>query len=221
MVEIHVVTDANRFMYTDALEQSQRLRYRIYVEELKWKGLRRRDDGRETDQFDTGEAVHLLAIEGGGVVGGTRVLSSVEPHLLSEVFPHLAEVRGVPRREDVAEWTRFYVAPERREEHKASQVGSTILASLVEYALDEGMSALSVVLNTFWLPRFLGYRWQVQPLGLPQVHDGEWLVAALISIGPDALANIRAVNSLDNRSALVRRGPQRPLVGARPRRQVA
>jgi acyl-homoserine lactone synthase len=221
MVEIHVVTDANRELYADALDQSQRLRYRVYIEELKWKGLTRREDGREIDQFDTAEAVHLLAIEAGVVRGGTRLIPSTAPHLLSDVFPHLASVRGVPRSDDVAEWTRFYVAPERREDHKASQVSSTILASLVEYAMDEGMSGVSVVLNTFWLPRFLGYGWKVQPLGLPQVHDDEWLIAALISIGPDTLANIRVLNGLSDRSALVRRGPQRRLVRRRVQRQVA
>jgi acyl-homoserine lactone synthase len=221
MVDVHIVTDANRHIYADALDQSQRLRHQIYIEELKWKGLSRRDDGREVDQFDTSEAVHLLAIDGGAVLGGTRVLPSTGPHLLSEVFPHLASVRGVPQRDDIAEWTRFYVAPEWREDHKASRVGSTILASLVEYALDEGISGLSVVLNTFWLPRFLGYGWQVQPLGLPHVHDDEWLIAALISITPEALANIRAIGGLSDRSALVRRGPQRSLIRPHLRRQVA
>jgi acyl-homoserine lactone synthase len=221
MIEIHVVTDANRHLYRDALDQAHRLRHRIYIEELKWKGLKRRDDGREVDQFDTEATVHLLAMEDGVVWGGTRLISSLEPHLLSDVFPHLATVYGVPRRSDVAEWTRFYVAPERREDHKASQLGNTILSSLVEYAQDEGMSAISVVLNTFWLPRFLGYRWKVQPLGLPQVHDDEWLIAALISIDAACLANIRKACGLEGPSALVRRGPQCPLVADRKHRQVA
>ena len=35
-------------------------------------------------------------------------------------------------------------------------------------------------MNTFWLPRFLGYGWRVRPLGLPDVHDGEWLVADVL-----------------------------------------
>lgn len=221
MLGIHVVTSANRDLYQEELDQSHRLRHRIYIDELKWRGLTPRADGREYDQFDTAEAVYLLAIEDGVVWGGTRLVPTTEPHLLSDVFPHLAAQRGVPRGFDIAEWTRFYVTKERREEHKASKVGSTILSSLVEYGLDEGLSSISVVLNTFWLPRFLGYRWKVEPLGLPVVHDDEWLIAVLISITPAALTNIRETCGLSSRTALVRRGPQRPLLSGSLQKRVA
>lgn len=209
---VHIVTSANRHLYEAAIEQSYRLRHRIYIEELKWRGLTPRSDGREFDQFDTPEAVHLLYLENGTVLGGTRLLPTTEPHLLSEVFAHFAAIRGVPREPDIAEWTRFYVASERREEHKASRVGSVILASMVDYALEEGLSAVSALMNTFWLPRFLGYGWRVRPLGLPDVHDGEWLVAGTIEISPQALAGVRLACDVPQRTALVRLGPQRPLI---------
>jgi len=57
------------------------------------------------------------------------------------------------------------------------------------------------------LPRFLGYGWRVRPLGLPDVHDGEWLVAGTIDISAEALAGIRRFHGLEERSALVRLGP--------------
>jgi acyl-homoserine lactone synthase len=209
---VHIVTSANCRHYEDALEQSYRLRHRVYIQELRWRGLPPRDDERELDQFDTAEAVHLLYLEGDKVMGGTRLMPTTEPHLLSEVFAHFASIRGVPRQPDIAEWTRFYVAPERREEHKASRVGSIVLASMIDYALQEGLSAVSALMNTFWLPRFLGYGWRVRPLGLPDVHDGEWLVAGTIDISPPALAGIRRACGLEERSALVRLGPHRPLI---------
>jgi acyl-homoserine lactone synthase len=215
---VHVITAANHHLYEDAMEQSYRLRYRVYIEELNWRGLTRRDDGREIDQFDTPDAVHLLYLEDDRVLGGTRLFPTTEPHLLSEVFAHFAAIRGVPRQPDIAEWTRLYVAPERREEHKASRVGSVVLASMVDYAMHEGLSAVSALMNTFWLPRFLGYGWRVRPLGLPDVHDGEWLVAGTIDINAEALAGIRRAHGLEERSALVRRGTQRPFI--RERRDV-
>lgn len=211
---VHIVTSANRHLYARALEQSYRLRHRIYIEELRWRGLTRRDDGREFDQFDTAETVHLLYIEDGTVCGGTRLVPSTGPHLLGDVFAHFAAVRGVPRAPDIAEWTRFHVAPERREEHRASRIGSVILVSMVEYALEEGLTAVSALMNTVWLPRFLGYGWRVRPLGLPDLHDGEWLVAATIEISPQALAGVRLACGVPG-SALIRRGPRRPLIRER------
>jgi acyl-homoserine lactone synthase len=212
---VHVVTHANRHLYEDALDQSYRLRYRIYIQELKWRGLPPRDDQREIDQYDTPDAVHLLYLENTRVVGGTRLFPSTEPHMLSEAFSHFASIRGVPRQPDIAEWTRFYVTPERREEHKASRVGSIVLSSMIDYALHEGLTAVSALMNTFWLPRFLGYGWRVRPLGLPDVHDGEWLVAGTIDISHEALAGIRRAHGLEDRSALVRVGKYRPFIRER------
>lgn len=213
---VHVVTAFNRDLYEDALEQSYQLRCRVHREESNWRGLIRREDRREIDQFDAGDAVHLFYLENDRIVGGTRLFPSTEPHMLSEVFAHFAAIRGVPREPDVAEWTRFYVAPERREEHKASRVGSIVLTSMVDYALDEGLSAVSALMNTFWLPRFLGYGWRVRPLGLPDMHDGEWLVAGTIDISAEALAGIRRAHGLEARSALIRLGAHRPFIRERP-----
>ncbi len=215
---VHVVTASNRHLYDDAMDQSYRLRYRIYIEQLNWRGLVRRDDGREIDQFDTADAVHLLYLENDRVLGGTRLYPTTEPHLLSEMFAQFCAIKGVPRQPDIAEWTRLYVAPERREEHKASRVGSIVLSSMIDYALHEGLSQVSALMNTFWLPRFLGYGWRVRPLGLPDVHDGEWLLAGTIDISAEALAGIRRFHHLEERSALVRLGAERPFI--RERRDV-
>jgi acyl-homoserine lactone synthase len=209
---VHIITRANRHLYEDALEQSYRLRFHVYIEELKWRGLTRREDGRELDQFDTPAAVHLLYIEQGKVFGGTRLVPTLEPHLLSEVFPHFVTVGEVPRSPDIAEWTRFYVHPSRREEHKASRVGSLVLSSMIDYALEEGLFAVSALMNTFWLPRFLGYGWRVHPIGLPTVHDDEWLIPGTIDITHEALAGIRRKCGLEERSVLVQQGPYLPLI---------
>ena len=104
---VHVVTASNRHLYDDAMDQSYRLRYRIYIEQLNWRGLVRRDDGREIDQFDTADAVHLLYLENDRVLGGTRLYTTAQPHLLSEVFGHFGAIKGVPRQPDIAEWTRL------------------------------------------------------------------------------------------------------------------
>jgi acyl-homoserine lactone synthase len=86
---------------------------------------------------------------------------------------------------------------------------------MIDYGLDEGLAGISVVMNTFWLPKFLKYGWRVRPLGLPDVHDNEWLIAVLIDVTPEALSGIRSACALEHRSALVRRGPVRPFIPGR------
>lgn len=212
MVEVHVITSHNRHLYEAQMDEHHRIRHHIYIEELKWRGLTPRSDGREYDQFDTEHAVYLLGLEDGRVTGGLRLVPTTQPHLMRDVFPQFASIKGVPDNPGIAEWTRIFVVRERREEHQASKVGSSVIASMIDYGLEEGLSGISVVMNTFWLPRFQKYGWRVRPLGLPEVHDNEWLVAVQIDVTPAALAGIREFCELPKHSALVRRGPQRPII---------
>jgi acyl-homoserine lactone synthase len=217
MTEVHVLTRANRHLYQREVDEYHRIRHRVFVEELKWRSLTSRADGREYDRFDGDDTVYLLAVEEGRVVGGVRLLSTTGPHLISDVFPYLASVRGVPRQADIAESTRFFVVPERREEHRGSKAGSALTASIIDYGLQERISAISLVVNTFWLPKFLRYGWVVQPLGLPDVHDGEWIIAVQIDVTPMALAGIRNACGLPYKSALTWRGEITPFIPGRQR----
>jgi acyl-homoserine lactone synthase len=198
------------------MDEHHRIRHQIYINELKWSGLTPREDEREYDQFDTADAVYLLGLDEGRVVCGTRLIPSTCPHLMSDVFPQFAAVKGVPRGPDIAEWTRVFVVPERREEHKSSKCGSSMMAAMMEYGLEEGLAGISVVMNTVWLPRLHSYEWRLHPLGLPGCHDREWLIAVLIDVTPQALRGIKRVRELAEGSLLVRRGPQRPLVREMP-----
>jgi len=103
VLEVHVVTGANRHLYERELDEHHQIRHRIYVEELHWRGLTPRSDKREYDQFDLPETVYLLGLEEGRVVAGLRLVPTTGPHLINDVFPQFASVRGVPRRADIAE----------------------------------------------------------------------------------------------------------------------
>ena len=97
------VTAADRI---DELEQAWRLRHRVFVEEKNWTDLARAD-GREIDQFDHDEAVHLCVMRGRQVVAYARMLPTTRAHLLSDVLPELCRFRDVPRGADTREWTRL------------------------------------------------------------------------------------------------------------------
>ena len=104
---IHIVTAENRKLYEKEMLEQHRIRHDIYVRENNWKNLKV-EDGRESDQFDNDDATYILAIEDGKVLGGSRFIPTIKPHLLSDVFSSLAEVRGIPRSPDIFEWTRLF-----------------------------------------------------------------------------------------------------------------
>lgn len=180
---VHVIDRDNKHLYGDELEQHYRIRHHIYVGERGWEPLRR-PDGREVDQFDTDDAVYLLDLDQGSVIGGTRLVPTLKPHLMADVFPFLANVEGLQRGADIVEWTRIFVVPERR--GPGSRTLHTVLAGMLEYCLREDFRAITVVMETWWLPRFLELEWEVRPLGLPADINGMNCVGTMIAVTEQA-----------------------------------
>jgi acyl-homoserine lactone synthase len=213
MIDVHVVTCSNRALYADELDSFFRWRHRIYVDERRWREPS--PDGRERDQFDTAAATYLLGLDEGELVAGSRLIPTSRPHLLSEVFPHLCAVRGVLRAPDVAEWTRMFVVPGRRE-RAGHEVAGEMCCALMEYALAEGIRQFGGIQETYFLTRWQHYGWHVTPLGLPEEVDGTWSVAAYFDATEEALEGVRRAIGIHG-SLVVRRGFPKPFVSEEDR----
>lgn len=194
---LHAVTSANRHLYRDQVEESFRIRHQVYVGERGWHDLDR-PDKREVDQFDNDDAVYLLALDetNGRVLGGSRLISSLKPHLMSDVFPMLASMRPLPISQDVYEWTRFYVIPEMRERHALSQVACEIYCGVQEFCLKQGVSQLSIVTEPYWIPRFMRLGWNPMPLGLPILWQGMEVVGITVDVDEQVLDQTRKVRGI-------------------------
>lgn len=190
---IHVISALNRHLYEDVIEQHFRLRHEIFVEERKWEALRK-PDGREIDAYDNDDAVYLLALEDRRVLGGSRLYPTTRPTMMSEVFPHLAAVRGCPAGPLVWEWSRFFVSRERRD----GTFNLQLMAAAQEFCLDQGIERLCLVMETWWLPRFHEIGFVVSPLGLPALIDNSWTMAATIEVSEKSLDIVRDRNGMRN-----------------------
>lgn len=211
MLQVHVVTAANEHLYAQQLDVCFTWRHAIYVEEKRW--MPPRPDGREIDQFDTGEATYLLAFRDGRFVAGSRLRAFSTPTLLAEVFPDLAGARGLPTRPDDAEWTRMFVVPGLREKgHRG--VAAAMCCAVMEYCVAEGIAWIGGIQETYWLPRWMDYGWHVELLGLPQDIDGMSCVAALFKVDADALEGVRRAANVPG-SQIVHIGPRRDFVTGR------
>lgn len=188
MMEVHVIRRENRHLYTDILEDYFRIRHQIYVVERKWVELDR-PDKREMDQFDTDDTVYLLGLDGRAIVAGMRLVPTTSPTLLSELFPALA-LNGPVRRRDVYELSRIFVVPNRRGEHAGPRAKAVIQAAAMEFGLSIGLSAFTIVLESWWLPRLLDQGWQARPLGLPIDINSLSTVAVIVDVNDEAWTKI-------------------------------
>jgi acyl-homoserine lactone synthase len=178
MPEIHVIRKDNRHLYESYFDPYFRLRHDIYVKQRKWMDLDR-PDGREIDQFDTEDAVYLFCIDNGQLIGAMRAVPTLSPTLMSDVFPYL-NLRGPIRRPDIYELSRIFVIPERRGEHAGPRVEMLLLTAIMEYGIRIGLTGFTIVLESWWLPRFERYGWKAHPLGLPRTIDDMSVLAVLV-----------------------------------------
>jgi acyl-homoserine lactone synthase len=88
-------------------------RHDIYVEELTWRPPA--VDGLERDPFDTPAATYLVVTDEDGLVAGSRLIPTSEPHLASEYFAETFNRAPLPREADIVEWTRGFIVAGRRE----------------------------------------------------------------------------------------------------------
>ncbi|NLS00079.1 GNAT family N-acetyltransferase [Rhizobium sp. P38BS-XIX] len=191
---LHVINAQNIHEYREEMDQAFRLRHRVFVEERKWTDLARAD-GREVDQFDTADAIHMLFIDQGEVLGYQRMLPSTRPHLLSEVLPQLCEQER-PIGANIWEWTRYCVAPSYREHGRGlSAVSNALLSGFVEWGMANNIDTVIIEMQPLWILRLLQLHFKVSALGLPQTVSGEDVVAVTASFDQRTLAKLRSVKT--------------------------
>jgi acyl-homoserine lactone synthase len=211
MIQIHVVNRDNRRFYDYLFDEYFRLRYEIYVKERGWKALER-SDGRDIDQFDTDAATYLFAFEGRRLVGGLRIVPTMQPTLMSDVFPQLA-LHGPIRRHDVAELTRIFVIKERRGEQTQPRVEHLILCAAMEYGVAQQFSQFTIVMEAWWIRRLQEQCWRITPLGLPVEIDGAATVGVTADVNSETVEGLRAKRGIEGK-ILVWRGLERPAMPA-------
>ncbi|ADV11698.1 N-acyl-L-homoserine lactone synthetase [Mesorhizobium australicum WSM2073] len=208
MIAAHVVNAQNKHLYEHEFDEFLRRRHDFFVHQKCWRPPS--PDGRERDQFDTDAATYLLGLEDGRVVTSARLIPTSEPHMVSEVFPHMCEKFGVPRRPDWAEWTRTFVVPDKRSTGLRGTL-TQLCCAVMEYALDEGLSAVGGVQETYFMPHHGALKWRADPMGMAKEENGEWYIVAYIDVNEAALASVRKILGCDH-SLIVRRGIQMPFI---------
>lgn len=158
-------------------------RRRLFVDLMRW------DvpvvDGRyEIDRFDGRQAVYIAESDRDDFHRGSmRLLPSVGPHILGDLFPALCD-GAVPRGSDIWEITRLCL-PIRLGATERLAVRNRLISAMVDHALGEGISALTGVVRPTFREAVLTMGWEAEPLGEVRQCGGMALGAFRIAIDPD------------------------------------
>ena len=194
-MQVHIVRRPADRQSFDLLEQNYRLRHKVFVELQGWEALRR-SDGRDVDAFDNDDATHILIADGKELVGGSRITPLDRPNLLQTVFHGLVQGDFPADPSLGADWTRFYVRPDRREGRRRAPESAALFCSVMEYALQEGFTFITFVSSIYMLEHGTAVGWRITPLGEASMIDGKPTVAAWIEVSEEALYNVRRATGM-------------------------
>jgi acyl-homoserine lactone synthase len=182
-----VVTAAERSRCADLLAQMHRHRKRVFIDRFGW-ALPTTEGEFEIDDFDTAAAIYLLALgPDGSVSGSLRLLPTLGPHLLGDIFPLLC-TEEPPRGDGIWEVSRFCTDPDLADPRLARK---KLLVAMVEFALLYGAHRYTCVTHAVGLRQLVDIGWDARPLGAPQPGVDGTIGALSIDITPATLKLLR------------------------------
>ena len=190
MIRVIVGKDVSR--HRRLFDRVYRTRHQIFVDQMGWTDLRRMD-GIEKDQFDTDRALHFIALQDERIAAYSRLLPTMGPHLLSDVYPELLAGASAPRRPDVYEWTRLFTDDWAQPGNTMSPAGRALFVALAEYCGRAGISSLIAQSGPMSVSRLLQLGWEARPLAMPTVYRGQPVVAFEAHLLPETVARSRKV----------------------------
>jgi N-acyl-L-homoserine lactone synthetase len=186
---------ADAMLTAAARDDLARYRYDAFVGHLGWELPCA--PGRDQDQFDTADAVHVVASDDAGqILGYARLLPTTGPYVLSSLYPELLSGQRPPADPRLWELSRYTAIDTRPgatgSHHDEVAVGKHVLLAAIRAAAQRGAS--SIVFCTSLAIERLAMRWgvDIRRLGTSLRSGGILLVAALIDFTPRTFTALAA-----------------------------
>jgi acyl-homoserine lactone synthase len=201
---VYAITKDNRTLFATELDSMHRDRKRVFVDRLKWN-VPVVDGIYEKDQFDTEDAVYIVAADPntGQHHGSLRLIPSLKPHMLRDVFSALCE-DSVPCGPDIWEMTRICLSPSVRREEARRSLGLVWLGA-IEFGMANGIRLMTGLTHAPMFANIAAAGIEVEPLGREKLFESVPYAALQTRIGKDVLERERA-----------RLGEREPVLSYRP-----
>lgn len=186
---IHLIEHVAAHRHEPLLRSMFADRKRLFVDLFGWD-VPVVDGQYEIDQFDTAEAVYIIAANAvGDHDASLRLAPTIVPHMLGSVFPHLSP-RGVPSGPTIWESSRLCL-PQRHGAEGRRILRNHLISAMVDVALARGIEHYTGILPAPFRKDVLAMGWRAEPLGPAVAMPGGAVGAFIVHIDPDTPDRLR------------------------------
>lgn len=165
-------------------------RKRLFVDLLEWN-VPVADRRHEIDAYDGEGATYLIARQADGShAASLRLLPTVRPHLLSDVFASLCDASS-PSGPEVREITRLCL-PVRHGAAGRLALRNHLISAMIDHALDISITTLIGVVTARYRQQVLAMGWRCAPLGPIRTVAGARLGAFRVDLDGDTPSRLAA-----------------------------
>ncbi|WP_372422052.1 acyl-homoserine-lactone synthase [Salinarimonas chemoclinalis] len=178
--------------HPDICNQMFRLRAQLFLDRRGWSVDV--SGGLEIDRFDDLDPLYVCVLSAEGrLVASLRLLPTLGPHMLSDVFPEVAGARGPIRGADVWESSRFCVDTEAARDFHADGINHAtrmLLAGLFASARTIGLRSVVSVYDVYVERILKRAGCSFERLGPVHEYDALRTVAGLFPVADNEPARI-------------------------------
>ena len=191
----------NMHRFPTVLEDMFQLRARVFAGRLGWDVTI--TDGKEIDQFDNMNPSYIVGLDDEmNVISCARVLQTMGPHMLADVFDAILDGEPPVRSPNIWESTRFCVDTQRIKSKDSkttvSKATCELMVGILEYSKAAGITDIITVIDPV-MDRVLkrsdnaphGYVGKTVPMGKVSA------LAALLDCTDERIGKVRAFAGID------------------------
>lgn len=177
---------------TSLLDKMFVLRAKVFAEKLGWDV--KTSDGRERDRYDDFNPLYLLHTDpcGDSVVGSLRLMPTMGPTLLHDVFSDTVPAGAHFASPNIWECTRFCVDEDRVSSEEATHISGLLMLAICELGLKSGIELVVANFDPVMIRMYRRIGCEVDVLGRTEVPGGRPVCLGAFEISPRALNAGRA-----------------------------
>lgn len=188
---IRIVTKDNAECHLNSLHQMHRIRKAVFKDRLGWDVTVSGE--LEIDEYDILVPTYLLSIDRSGIVNGcVRLLPTIGPNMLRDVFPSLVTNAAVPCGERVWEASRFAVSRNTSAEAGLSPTTYELLIGVLKFGLSKGISTIACVVDLRMERILRRAGWQLERLGPARRMGNTIAMAGQLDVSAQILRQLEA-----------------------------